>query len=239
MFTLPCYKEIVVEDFGDGLVFKQIAVNDAEKHEEFVRFVFDIYRDEFRRRFGWIGTEEDFAVMLEEERSIKESSVYFVVEHAASEQIVASIRSTRWCEGLHLNFEDVTGITVDDIAKSEGVNHEGIWEVSQIAVAEGMLTTMGYARGRVRSIFESLFAYVHTCLESFDAELIIGETDPLIERKYSLAGVEMRPISGYFSQPPAFIGDARLSVVHFDDVIKTPRFRRLLDRRAPAVPAGT
>jgi hypothetical protein len=68
-----------------------------------------------------------------------------------------------------------------------------------------------------------------------DVQLIVGETDPLIERLYAQLGSKMTPESGYFTQPPAFIGEARLSSVLVEAITKSPLLPRIPARQARAV----
>lgn len=220
-------KEVILEDFGDGLVLKQLCVSDTEKIEEFTRFVFDIYREEFFRRFQWRATEEDFQEMLAEELSYCHRGAYFAVEHVASGQLMASMRGIAWEEGIRFCCEEITGLNIPELAAGEDVLPEQLMHVSMVAVAETLLNALGYPRGRSRTLLSALFAHMAEALIENDIQMIMAETDPLVERRYSQMGAKMTPRSEIFAEPPPFLIGARVSSARVDAIFSSPRLPRV------------
>ena len=235
MYELACVDEgHVLEDLGDGLVVKQIPVNDAEKVGEFSRFVFDIYREEFERRFEWRASEEHYHDMLAEEFAYCMHGAYFTIEHVESQQLMGTIRGIAWRPGTHFGFEEVTGISVPQLASDAGVLPEQIMHVSQVAVAETLLNALGYPKGRSRKLLETLFGHMFEVFLDNDIQMIVAETDPLVERRYSQLGARMTPRSPIFAEPPPFLVGARLSSAFISNIITSPRFPRVAARKAVA-----
>ncbi len=220
-------KEVVLEDFEDGLVLKQLCVNDRERIEEFSRFVFDIYREEFFRRFQWRATEQDFQDMLAEELSYCHRGAYFAVEHVPTGQLMGSIRGIAWEPGVHFCFEEITGLEIPGLAAAENVEPTQLMHVSQVAVAETLLNAIGYPRGRSRSLLSALFAHMGEAFVENDTQMIVAETDPLVERRYSQIGARMTPQSEIFVEPPPFLIGARVSSARVDGILSSARFPRV------------
>ena len=231
MYEIPLLeRELVLEDFGDGLVLKQLAVTDSERIEEFSRFVFDIYREEFFRRFKWRATEQDFQDMLEEEMSYCHRGAYFAIEHTDTQQLMGTIRGIAYEDGVHFCFEDITGLRIPDLAEQEGVKPEQIMHVSQVAVAETLLSALGYPPGRSRALLERLFAHMCEAFLEHDIQMIVAETDPLVERRYAQIGARMTPRSEIFAEPPPFLIGARVSSARVSAITSSTRFPRVTVR---------
>ncbi|MCR9145262.1 MAG: hypothetical protein NXI24_23690 [bacterium] len=224
-------KEVVLEDFGDDLVLKQLCVDDRDRIEEFSRFVFDIYREEFFRRFKWRATEEDFQDMLEEELSYCRRGAYFAVEHTPTGQLMGSIRGIAWDAGVHFCFEEITGLRVPELADPEEIQPTQVMHVSQVAIAETLLMSLGYPRGRSRTLLEGLFAHMYEAFIENDIQMIVAETDPLVERRYSQIGARMTPRSEIFADPPPFLIGARVSSARVEAITASTRFPRVAARR--------
>ena len=177
--------------------------------ESYTRFVFDIFAERIGRRQGWVATERDREEMWAEERAFFEHGLFYKVS-APDGTILATIRAVRNLPGLSFPTERLFDVNIDAVARRYGVRPDQIWHSSQMAVDFRAARRYGIKSAKLQAAFQRLIKLMIDGCYCYDAEYVMLESDPAVDRFIMNSGYGIDVLS----EDRDYIGQTHVSLTY-------------------------
>ena len=178
-------KDQFVRQFG-SLSLYQVG---RENLPEFSKFVFDIYKKHYWKKYQWMPSAKELLEMQQSDASQFKNSVYFGFKNA-NQELLGTIKATQKVGNLRFPIEYEFGIDLKTICEKRGEPVHEIWHLGRLAIHSESLLRQGASLSS-KQLFRLLLHYSLTCTNKSIHNLVIAESDVLIYQLFKDIGISM------------------------------------------------
>ncbi len=175
----------------DGL---RLSLIGADRQAEFTSSVYSVYSEVFGARHGWESKKEDYEEMLRDDRNFSPDSAFLAIE-TIEEEIMATVRLTRWKPGMTLPIEYEFGENVQDLVNSLSPTPSEVWHAGRLSIDKQKLSARGFPKSHSYRLLRDITAYCVQLVQPDQTVILISEADELAAKIYRKMGVRLEAIA--------------------------------------------
>lgn len=171
-----------------GLMIFQVGKNNLRK---FTEFVFNVYSEDYKKKYGWESTQKELEQMILEDKEHFESSIFIAMKSLSGKMIGAVKLTKKTSDAVVFPIEKEFGIDVKGLYPAEGVKPNEIWQGGRLAIDHTVVKSAGIKMNAIK-MFKTIYYYVAKICSKYEDNILVSEADELAYKLQRALGTGMK-----------------------------------------------